>query len=59
MARGYTQRIKCSTLAALHIEPPGTENTSSIADTPNNRVYLLGTVHVVNLICRPQTQVVQ
>jgi hypothetical protein len=34
----------------LNIEPPGPANSGSIAETLNNQIYMLGMVHVVNLV---------
>jgi hypothetical protein len=38
------------TLAVLDIAPPGPENSGSIAETPITYVYLLGTVHIQNVV---------
>jgi hypothetical protein len=46
-------QIQC-TLAELNIVPLGPENHGSIAWTPNNKVQLFGSVHIVNLISQPQ-----
>jgi hypothetical protein len=49
-----------STLAMLHIVPPGPENGGAIvAWTPINCVNLLGSEHIVGLICWHQPQVAQ
>jgi hypothetical protein len=46
-------------LAVLSIDPPGPENSGSTAEACNNKVHLLGMVHIVNLMYCLQPGVVQ
>jgi hypothetical protein len=45
--------------AEQNIAPSEPENGGSVAETPINPVYLLGIMHLADLISRPQTEAVQ